>query len=232
LSVFLATLKGMKSLRRIQNSIFVLGAVAALMTGCGRSNTVYSDPANAAAGPTGTDSRSLFPEGFFDQSLGDASVEIVNAGTQQAALRLKTESAGSRAILGVSNYDQLPLADFDGLEFEGSTSASLRVSLLIDLACDHSESLVTINADGVQSEIGRGDVSWRQTGSNQTFSLESFSNQYPNACLRNGESTDSDLPRMPLASLLLSVGDTQAPHSIEIKSLTIQNDTFENWGSK
>ncbi|RYZ70142.1 MAG: hypothetical protein EOP05_13740, partial [Proteobacteria bacterium] len=121
LSALLATLSGMKSINASQNQLVARSLAAllvVLIAGCGRANTVYADPNSPAVGQqVDIDDGSKLPEGFADQSLNDAGVSVLNAGSADSSVQLSTTAtAGSRAILGLTKFNELPLVDFGGIE--------------------------------------------------------------------------------------------------------------------
>jgi hypothetical protein len=210
----------------------VLFMTAILLAGCGRSNVVYSD-----GGGITTDGLNPFPAGFYNQSVNQAGVDIpVTSGTP--VVRFKTRAAstnatgafndsariGNFALLGVSIYDQVAIADLDLFSFEAKQVSGLRpltLFLQVDLECDGSIPYV-LQATGtslIQTSVSNGYVSfsailadhvWTSHGApvtdgvndlipetdsgNGTGSLDDLLSQYPNACISNGRTYDPGFP--------------------------------------
>lgn len=215
----------MNSQIAFKNQLLAVGfavVVALLASGCGRANTVYTDPATAAGTQIDIDDSSL-PYGFADQSENGAEVKIENSGTADSSVLFSTTSTvGSRAILGISKFDKLALEDFSGVEIELATSSTLSVSLQVDPDCASTSGLSdlqTLTANNVSASAMPSDTIWSVDGETDRVSLEAFLNEYPNACLRNGD----------YAGITLSTDSSQ---SVSLKTLKIQNETYENWGTK
>ncbi len=243
-------------------SILAFAAAAfILMNGCGRADTIYVDP---AAGVVGTDGRTFLPTDFVDQSVNTASVEIVTAGDHKE-LRLRlvggaapagafndSAAVGSRAILGIGKYDETLLRAFRlQVTATSQTSSNLRVSLLVDLKCDATETVRTLVSDSIAASASPYDAIWSVAGisikdsSNMTLvpsasetsrvSLQALLTNFPNACLRAAISDAEGLPKNArLGSLLLTLGDQNSTdvQALQISELNINGDDYKTWGLK
>jgi hypothetical protein len=146
----------MKTINTLLAALFAVS----LLSACGRSTTVYSDGAVDAV--VGTDGRSLLPNGFYDQSVNHAIVEISEdpsqpqlrfrllGGTSAAGSFNDSSATGNRALLGISKYDHSALAAFSlGVTATSETSSDLSVSLLVDLNCDGASAVRNLIADSI-----------------------------------------------------------------------------------
>jgi hypothetical protein len=241
--------------------IFASLLILVFLSACGRSNTIYSDGDGAA----GTDGRSVLPNGFYDQSVNHALVTVdggrlhfqLLGGTSAAGSFVDSTLTGNRALLGIGSYDGTPLADLDvSADFDaGSQSSTLRVSALVDLECDGTSPVRTIESS-VSSSSASVDAtsSWTIDGSDLTdahghvllsasagSSLADLLLEYPNACLRNDRSDASDAPAsglsstsVPLAGVLLSIGSgtSTSLEDVAVTSLSINGDIYDTWGTR
>lgn len=240
---FLQPFSGMKL------GILLLIATALLGSGCGRSDTVYAD----ADGFIVIERLGL-PSGFYDQSVNHADA---GSDGQSLTLRLRGDSSrpgsfndasliGNRAIVGLGGYDSSKLADFSlQMTSSSTTTANVRVSLLVDLNCDGTsvrtfESSVPVGTSKLDTT-----AAWTVAGadltdssgqvlvsSNTASSLTAFLATLPNACLKNAVSDAPDAPKsLPMASVLLSIGSglSTSIESVSISSLTLNTDLYQSW---
>jgi hypothetical protein len=236
-------------MKRLGVLVFILAGV--LVSGCGRSDTIYADDGDGLV----VIEHSALPDGFYDQSANRA--DAMSTGSQ-LRLRIRggdslsgtfndTTLTGSRAIVGIDGYTSSRLADFDlHLESASSTTTSVRITLIVDLKCDGG----TLRTLESSLPVGSSDVSsitssaWTVAGSSITdsvgavllssapSSLNALLIEYPNACLKNGVSDAPDAPAsIPLAAVQLSIGSgtSTSAEEVLISSLVLNGDTYSSW---
>ena len=143
-----------------QKQLSVLGIAALLLLalGCGRSNTVYSDPTD----PTISIGRPSLPVYIYDESVNAGSVvEALDGVTSSSiALLMQTRPAtsnasggfngngqGNRALMGVSRFSGNALSSIGAITFDAlyqTGSQGIDVNLLADLHCDGTSVRVLI----------------------------------------------------------------------------------------
>ena len=145
----------------VKNHLLFFGLAATLIVafvGCGRSNTVYSDPSD----PTISIGRPSLPVDIYDQSVNAASVvEALDGITNSSiALLLQTRpstnngtggfngsGAGNRSLMGVSRFSGSTLSSIGAVTFDAlyqTGSQDIDVNLLADLNCDGTSVRVLI----------------------------------------------------------------------------------------
>jgi hypothetical protein len=142
--------------RLVLSTTLIIGWVGGL-SGCGRGTTVYSEPSasSPSSNPPVTviDGKNILPDGFYDQSVNDALVDLgLDGSTPTAvAIRLQTKptlndvggfngaGTGNLALLGISLYSGTPLSALSALSFDGLVDVGidqLGAILQVDLLCD------------------------------------------------------------------------------------------------
>jgi hypothetical protein len=234
-------------MKRLAISIFILAGV--LGSGCGRSDKIYS--ADADQNQIVAIEHATLPDGLYDQSINQADAMSINS-----ALRLRVSGGssaagafndpsltGSRATVGIGKMESTLLSDFAlHVDSTSSTTASIRVSLLVDLKCDGGtlraiESTVAVGASDVATDwMVAGapitDVSGAVVLSTTPSSLTILNSEYPNACLKNGVSDAPDaIAAIPVASVQLSIGSGTAvtAEEVSISSLVLNGKTYSSW---
>lgn len=150
-----------KSSRQITQ--IALSLLALLSLACSRETTVY--PASAINSntdtPQVTDGRPVLPQGFLDQSVNSASVDIALDATTatSVAIRVRTSDlvnsagrfngngTGNRALLGYSLAHKKPLSSLDSITFDSKViegDGAISVLLQVDLKCDGSTPQILI----------------------------------------------------------------------------------------
>lgn len=140
-------------------SFFLIIAAFLLSLGCSREDTIYPEPVSPVATPPispSSTSPSLLPEGFYDQSVGLAKVDLQPDGisSHSKSIRLKItpganspggfnsgDGVGSKSILGYDVWEK-PLSDIFPLGHDGQTvsgTEKINLGIQVDLKCDQSE---------------------------------------------------------------------------------------------
>jgi hypothetical protein len=154
----------------LTKAILLLGL--SLTAACGRETKIYDDPKP----DTGTqdvppsiiiEPHSL-PNGFFDQSVNQAIVDLALDGDNKVAVRMKTtaqtQSAGgfngsgegNRALLGLGKHFDSKLSELSSISFDRKVidgTEPLTVLLSVDLQCDGKATRLLV-ADEQKLETG------------------------------------------------------------------------------
>lgn len=226
--------------------------LALALTACGRSNTVYPDASGDTAISLGTDGVTQLPNGFYDQSVNNAVVDIdpshvlrfrTLGGSPGAGQFVDSTATGDSAMVSTGLYDGKTLSSFS---LSVASSAPLNVSLLVDLACDGTSAVATITAP-VSSSLAVSDASWLSDGSDISASgsvvlsssvpssLSALLAAYPSACLRSDRSLAPDMPAsIPVGSVLLSLGSSSSADTatVLVSDLKIYGDDYSTWGTR
>jgi hypothetical protein len=243
-----------------------LFTLLALLTGlvlsaCGRPNVVYSD--GAAIVSSGTPD--ILPTGFQDQSINHGEVSTAAdfgitpslqfhlfGGSSATGSFNDTTAVGNRALLGVQKYDHSGLANFGlAVTSASDTSSALHISILVDLLCDGTTPLRTLETSNLalgSSTANTTDSIWSIDGaalkdaSNNVVlasvadatpsGLTAMLAAYPTACLKNGHSDAPDAPTGSVGSVVLSIGSNSSTtvESLTVSTLKINGDVYHTWG--
>jgi hypothetical protein len=149
------------------SSYFLLGLLCIGLFGCGHQNTIYPDT-NSENPISGTQSGNppasggqiaQMPQGFFDESVNLASVNIGLDGSSTSSLGIKFKinpgtnpvgsfngpGTGSRAILGIALYSGKKLSDWISGTGSSATSISGTPTINIDVKSVNGEAPVAIS---------------------------------------------------------------------------------------
>lgn len=169
---------------------------------------------------------------------------------------------GNLAILGLSAFNQKRLADVGTISFDSKTTlgtSKASLVLLVDLECKavidaRALFVETPDEGGAQSDgFTRQDVKaaaavWTVTGTDlkdgqgntlisasQPGPLTSLLAAYPDACLRNANSQEPTLTKIPTAGLMITLGSptTVDQAHVLIRRIEIGTQVFDStdWGS-
>ncbi|MES2856714.1 MAG: hypothetical protein V4692_12660 [Bdellovibrionota bacterium] len=132
------------------STLIVVAALLGLaLSGCGRSNLVYSD--DRGTGGISTDGLNIFRPGFYNQSVNQAAVDIATSNSSRI-VRFKSIAGslanssyndssftGNFALLGISLFHETRLDSLTSYGFESKQmtgSRPLDLYLQVDLLCD------------------------------------------------------------------------------------------------
>ena len=210
----------------------VLGAL--LASACGRTTTIYADPNNT--GVVGVPYGYVLPDGFTDQSVNNAKVEVLPAaqpsvlkfslldGTKMAGAFNDAAATGNRALLSIGKYDHSALANFSlTLNSASDTNVGASVSLLVDLNCDGSTPVRTLISDGLPNGVSSAsisDVIWSVAGAAMTDASSNI--LVPSQSSLSSSDLKKLLVSYPHACLRNAVSDADdAPKNISLGSVLL-----------
>ena len=173
----------------------------------------------------------------YDDSSKATGIALSTSDDSGEEGQFNGEGRGNRALLGLKSHDGTRLSRLTGISFEAQqSSGALQLLISIDLNCDGAQ-IRTVSAEATsmkQSSAGQGsrryvasfaasiwkasqpildpkDTSMAIVGAGaETSSLTGLVARYPSACLRNGVSAETSLPKgRALASILFSLGSAE-----------------------
>lgn len=234
--------------------IILLTTTVAALTACSPVGRVHTASGNDIT----TDGREL-PHSFRDQSVNNGVARINSQSELELSISegANTEGGfngrgtGNRAIVGLTQFHERKLATINKITLQAVVEGTEKLSLLllIDPRCDNNVRVFSALVANGQSNVGLDQPSWRVTGvdpiRNETqeivvateapMSLTKFLADFPDACLRNTDSRDDGLPKIPTAAVLIALGSNQSITSgrtliqrIEIGESIFDRSTWES----
>lgn len=219
-----------------------IGLLAILISIVGCGPTSSGTKAGSIESIITIEKRAL-PKNVLDQSVNKGEVRITTDSQGVPALELSiaegsnTEGGfngagnGNRAIVGFTQFNGMSLASLGPIRIDtGESVESVKLLLLIDLNCDGQTRVLETNLNPGMNALDQ--YVWNFTDSRQPVRLA----EIRNACLRNTDSRDEGLPRLPTAAVLLALGSPSSvvADRVLIRQISIGDLTFDRstWESK